>query len=31
MVIKIDFDLKEELLLPTLLQETGKFILADLL
>ena len=28
---KIDFDLKEELLLPALLQETGKFILADLL
>ena len=28
---KIDFDLKEEILLPALLQETGKFILADLI
>ena len=28
---KFDFDLKEEILLPALLQETGKFILADLI
>ena len=28
---KVDFDLKEEILLPALLQETGKFILADLI
>ena len=28
---KIDVDLKEEILLPALLQETGKFILADLI
>ena len=28
---KIDIDLKEEMLLPALLQETGKFILADLI
>jgi HD-like signal output (HDOD) protein len=27
---KVDFDLKEELLLPTFLQETGKFIISDL-
>jgi HD-like signal output (HDOD) protein len=29
-VSKVDYDLKEELLLPALLQEAGKFILADL-
>jgi HD-like signal output (HDOD) protein len=28
---KIDVDLKEEIILPALLQETGKFILADLI
>ncbi len=28
---KIDYDLKEELLLPALLQETGKFIVADVI
>ena len=28
---KIDVDLKEEILLPALLQETGKFVLADLI
>ena len=28
---KIDIDLKEEIILPALLQETGKFILADLI
>jgi len=28
---KIDYDLKEELLLPALLQETGKFIIADVI
>ena len=28
---KVDFDLKEEILLPALLQDTGKFILADLI
>ena len=28
---KVSFDLKEELLLPSLLQETGKFILADII
>lgn len=28
---KIDVDLKEEMLLPALLQETGKFVLADLI
>ena len=28
---KIDYDLKEELLLPALLQETGKFIIADII
>ena len=28
---KVDFDLKEELLLPVLLQEAGKFILSDLI
>ena len=30
-VSKIDYDLKEELLLPALLQETGKFIVADVI
>jgi len=30
-VAKIDYDLKEELLLPALLQETGKFIVADVI
>lgn len=30
-VAKIDYDLKEELLLPSLLQETGKFIIADVI
>ena len=30
-VSKIDIDLKEEIILPALLQETGKFILADLI
>jgi len=29
-ISKVDFDLKEELLLPVFLQETGKFILSDL-
>jgi len=28
---KMDYDLKEELLLPALLQETGKFIIADVI
>lgn len=28
---KVDFDLKDELLLPALLQEAGKFILADII
>lgn len=28
---KVDFDLKEELVLPALLQEAGKFILADII
>lgn len=28
---KVDFDLKDELLLPSLLQEAGKFILADII
>ncbi len=28
-ISKVDFDLKEELLLPVFLQETGKFILSD--
>ena len=28
---KVDFDLKDELVLPSLLQEAGKFILADIL
>ncbi len=28
---KIDIDLKEEIILPALLQETGKFILSDLI
>lgn len=30
-VTKISYDLKEELLLPALLQETGKFIIADII
>ena len=30
-VSKIDFDLKDELLLPTLLQEAGKYVLADVI
>lgn len=30
-VAKFDYDLKEELLLPALLQEAGKFILADII
>jgi len=30
-VAKIDYDLKEELLLPALLQETGKFIVSDVI
>ena len=29
-ISKVDFDLKEELLLPVFLQETGKFIISDL-
>lgn len=29
-ISKVDFDLKEELLLPVFLQETGKFILSDI-
>ncbi len=28
---KVSFDLKEDLLLPSLLQETGKFVLADVI